>query len=209
MKKKFFDVKTAVAPAFCFMIIVSLCGCAVNKEYVSDDYSSQPTYGDVHMISMDSDDKESSYKVGAALPSTEFSSVGRMLEDKVTQEWKTYDEMTKEEILLSSHLYGLINFETDTWKELEEAIGFSVYNPLEALSLLNKTGHIGTESAEPITPMKHIEVIADTANAERKLREIRATSGYSTGNVRITLTATLSSEEGMYGLRHSCIDRYF
>lgn len=198
MKRTFSNVKTAVTLALCFMIIFSLGGCAMNTESGSTDNSSQLTDTNVQIIAMKSETEESSYQIGATLPGTAFSSISQMLKDKIAQEWTTHDGMTKEALMLSSHLWGIVYFETDTWDEFEEAIGFSVNNPLEALSWLNKTGYIGMKSADPSTPIKHIEVTANTANAERKLSEISATSGYNTESARITLTATLTSNAGTY-----------
>lgn len=54
------------------------------------------------------------------------------------------------------------------------------------------------ESADPSTPIKHIEVTANTVNSERKLSEISVTSDYNTESARITLTATLSASAGAY-----------
>lgn len=198
LKRTFSNVKAAVTLALCFMIIFFFGGCAMNTESGSTDNSSQLTDTDVQIIAMSSDATDSSYQVVATLPSTSFPSINQMLEDKIAQEWKTYDGMTEEAKMLSSHLWGFVYFETDTWKEFEEAIGFSANNPLEALSWLNKTGYIGMESADPSTPIKHIEVTANTENAERKLSEISATSGYNTESARITLIATLTSNAGTY-----------
>ena len=198
MKRTFPNVKVAVTLALCFMIIFSLGGCAMNTESRSTDNSSQLTDTDVQIIAMKSETEESSYQIGATLPGTAFSSISQMLKDKIAQEWTTHDGMTKEALMLSSHLWGIVYFETDTWDEFEEAIGLTVNNPLESLSWLNKNGYIGMESADPSTPIKHIEVTANTANAERKLSEISATSGYNTENARITLTATLSASVGTY-----------
>ena len=151
----------------------------------------------IQVIEENSNTEESSYRVGAILPGTDFSSISQMLEDKITQEWNTHDGMTKEALMLSSRVWGLVYYETDTWNEFEETIGLTVKNPLESLSWLNKTGYIGMESADQSTPIKHIEVTADTVT-ERKLNEIRVTSGYNTESARITLTATLSASEGTY-----------
>ena len=197
MKRTFPNVKVAVTLALCFMIIFSLGGCAMNTESGSTDNSSQLTDTDVQIIAMKSETEESSYQVGATLPGTAFSSISQMLKDKIAQEWTTHDGMTKEALMLSSHLWGIVYFETDTWDEFEEAIGLTVNNPLESLSWLNKTGYIGMESANPSMPIKHIEVTVDTV-AKRKLNEISVTSGYNTENARITLTATLSASAGIY-----------
>ena len=197
MKRTFPNVKVAVTLALCFMIIFSLGGCAMSTESGSTDNSSQLTDTDVQIIAMKSETEESSYQIGATLPGTAFSSISQMLKDKIAQEWTTHDGMTKEALMLSSHLWGIVYFETDTWDEFEEAIGLTVNNPLESLSWLNKTGYIGMESANPSMPIKHIEVTVDTV-AKRKLNEISVTSGYNTENARITLTATLSASAGTY-----------
>lgn len=198
MKRTIFNIRTTVALVLSFMIIFSLGGCAMNTASGSNDNNSQLTNSDVQIIAMKSETEESSYQVGATLPGTAFSSISQMLKDKIAQEWTTHDGMTKEALMLSSHLWGIVYFETDTWDEFEEAIDLTVNNPLEALSWLNKTGYIGMESADPSTPRKHIEVTANTANSERKLSEIGATSGYNTESARITLTATLTSNAGKY-----------
>lgn len=200
IKRTFFNIRTTVALVLSFMIIFSLGGCAMNTEYGSTDKSSQLTDTDVQIIAMKSETEESSYQVGATLPGTAFSSISQMLKDKIAQEWTTHDGMTKEALMLSSHLWGIVYFETDTWDEFEEAIGLTVNNPLESLSWLNKTGYIGMESADPSMPIKHIEVTVDTV-AERKLNEISVTSGYNTESARITLTATLTSNAGTYTTR--------
>lgn len=67
MKKTFFNVKTAVTLALCFMLIFSLGGCAMNTESGSNDSNSQLTNADVQIIAMNSDTTDSSYQVGATL----------------------------------------------------------------------------------------------------------------------------------------------
>lgn len=149
--------------------------------------------------------EESSYRVGATLPGTDFSSMGQILADKLTQEWNTYDSMTREQRLASSKLWGVVGIQTDTWKECEEAIGFTVYNPLETLDWLNKTGYFGMEGTNTSTPAKHIQVTANsTQAANRKLGEINVTAGYSTDSVRVTLTAILTADAGTFTIGSVC-----
>lgn len=204
MKKKGFiivqpAIVTVTALTLCLVLILSFTGCA--KDKISDlDGVEDPelTYTNVQVIEEKSDKTESSYRVGTALSGTDFSAIGEMLTEKLAQEWNTYDSMTQEAKLVSSHIWGLVYFETDTWKECEEAIGVTVNNPLESLSWLNMTGHIGMESAILGTPIKHIRVIVNAANDERTPSEISVTAGYSTVNARITLTATLVANAETY-----------
>ena len=107
--------------------------------------------------------------------------------------------MTEVQRLTSSKLWGCVGIQTDTWNECEDAIGFTVYNPLESLDWLNKTGYFGMKSTDPNTPVKHIQVNANTAQAaDKKLSEVNITAGYNNENIRITLTAVLSASAGTH-----------
>ena len=165
----------------------------------------QVSHSTVQVLEKISDTEESCYWVGATLPGTDFSSMGQILADKITQEWDTYDSMTREQRLASSKLWGVVGIQTDTWKECEEAIGFSLYNPLETIDWLNKTGYFGMESTNPGTQAKHIQVTANSAQAaDRKLSEINVTAGYNTDSVRVTLTAILTADAGTYTTGSVC-----
>lgn len=96
MKRTFSNVKTVVTLALCFMIISSFVGRAINTVSGANDNKLQSTDTDVQMITKNSGTTDSSYQVGATLPGTAFSSISQVLEDKIAQEWKTYDGMTKE-----------------------------------------------------------------------------------------------------------------
>ena len=148
----------------------------------------------VELFETVSDPEFSSYQVLTYLPSTDFSSVSQTLKQKVTQQWNTYDAMTREQKMVSSHLWGLVTMQADTWEECEEKTGLSVYNPLESLVFLNKTGYFGSESVNPDLPVTHVQATAyATQETDRKLNEINMKAGYNHGNVRVTLTATLSA----------------
>ena len=155
------------------------------------------TYRTVQFIEKKTDEAESSYEVGAYINGTDFSSLGQELADKIEQEWKTYSAMTEMQQLTSSHLWGVVSFQKDTWDECESAIGFDVENPLESLEWINKTGYFGMESVDPTLPVKHIEVSANSALTEdRQVSNISITAGYSIDELRITLNATLFADSG-------------
>ena len=162
----------------------------------------QRVYSVVRLVNKESDKTESSYEVSANLPSTDFSSIGKTLEDTITAEWETYSGMTETQRLASSHLWGLVGIQTDTWAECEEATGITVDNPLEAMEWLTKTGYFGDESSDPAITVKHIQISANAAqtatNIDGKLQQLSITAGYKTGTVKVTLSATLSSNVGAY-----------
>ena len=187
---KRYSVLIAVA-----VFVLSLAGCTTAPSPGSTGKSRPVTNAaDVQIIEMISGEKESSYRVEALLPPTDLSSVGQPLADKISQEWDEFDSMTKEQQRTSSKLWGVVDIQTDTWDDCEEAIGFALYNPLETLDWLSKTGYFGMESVDSHAPTAHVQVTANTAQtADRKPGEVSAIAGYKDDDVRITLAATVSS----------------
>ena len=166
------------------------------------------TYRTVQLLEKTTDNAESTYEVGTYLNGTDFSSIGQELENRLEQEWKTYSAMTEEQRLASGHLWGLVSFQNDNWNECEMAIGFDIENPLESIDWLNKTGYFGMESTDSTMPVKHIQVTANAthshANADGKPQEISVSAGYNVNDIRITLTATLCAEDGLYKTGSVC-----
>ena len=187
---KRYSVLIAVA-----VFVLSLAGCTTAPSPGSTGKSRPVTNAaDVQIIGMISGEKESSYRVEALLPTTNLSSVGQPLADKLSQEWDEFDSMTKEQQRTSSKLWGVVDIQTDTWDDCEEAIGFTLYNPLETLDWLSKTGYFGMERADSQTPTAHVQATANASQtADRKLGEVSVIAGYKDGDVRITLTETVSS----------------
>lgn len=187
---KRYSVLIAVA-----VFVLSLAGCTTAPSPGSTGKSRPVTNAaDVQIIGMISGEKESSYQVEALLPTTNLSSVGQSLADKLSQEWDEFDSMTKEQQCTSSKLWGVVDIQTDTWDDCEEAIGFTLYNPLETLDWLNKTGYFGMEHVDSQTPTAHVQATANASQtADRKLGEVSVIAGYKDGDVRITLTETVSS----------------
>ena len=187
---KRYSVLIAVA-----VFVLSLAGCTTAPSPGSTGKSRPVTNAaDVQIIGMISGEKESSYQVEALLPTTNLSSVGQTLAEKLSQEWDEFDSMTKEQQCTSSKLWGVVDIQTDTWDDCEEAIGFTLYNPLETLDWLNKTGYFGMEHVDSQTPTAHVQATANASQtADRKLGEVSVIAGYKDGDVRITLTETVSS----------------
>lgn len=194
---------SVIVAVITFAIALALClgGANDNDSSISNIGGvdgPKTVYSAVMVNKILSDDQESSYEVSAYLPSSDFSSLGQTLADKIEQEWKIYDGMTQEQRLTSSKLWGLVGIQVDSWNECEETIGFSVFNPLESIDWLKATGYFGMESADSNTEVKHILINANTVqsltNLDRELSEITILSGYKSGNTKITLTATLCAK---------------
>lgn len=202
-----------ILSAICFIIAltisVALCIGGIKEDSSISKYGGvnalEGPYRTVRVSEKKTDNVESSYRVDTYINGTDFSSMGQALVNKIDQEWETYSAMTKEQRLVSSHLWGLVSLQKDTWDECEEAIGFDVENPLESIDWLNKTGYFGMESTDPTTPVKHIEISANSAvDTDRKVSYINITAGYSIDNMRITLNATLRADSGPYQTGSVC-----
>lgn len=204
MKKKGLTITLLVVGAVVVLLLILLIAIGIKKDGGDVD-DLQTTYGTVQMMEMVSDTMESSYQVGAALPGTDFSAIGQILADKMAQEWDAFNKMTQEQRMVSSKAWGVVGIQVDTWDECEEAIGFAVYNPLESLDWLNKTGYYGMESTNPDIPVAHVQTMANFAiNTDGKLREIDVTAGYNNEKVKITLTAIQSANSGTYISGSAC-----
>lgn len=202
MKKKGLTITFLVVGFVIVLVMLLLIFIWLNQSKVD---GNQVLDGTVQVRERVSDNEESSYWVDAVLPGTDFSSIGQVLAEMIAQEWDTYDGMTKEQRLVSSNLWGMVGIQTNTWTESEEAIGFAVDNPLEALDWLDKTGYFGMENTDASTPTNHVQVLANTAQGiDRKLSKINVTAGYSKGRVQVTLSATLSANSETYTTGSAC-----
>lgn len=199
MKKKELIIALSVIGIFVVMIFV---GNQIAADRSTEADNGDLSHGTVKILEKTSDKRESSYMIGADLPATDFSSVGKVLSDKIAHEWKIYCGMTEEQQLLSSKLWGHVGIQANTWDECERAIGFAVNNPLESLDWLNKTSYFGMESMD--SDIKHIQVNAVAAQTDRKLNEVNITAGYNSGNIRITLRASLYANCGTHTYGSIC-----
>ncbi len=216
MKNKPFNKCYLILVVSTFILIVGFALAVIlfrEKSNMADDSvadnviseESLIVYSTVQVLEETSGMDESTYWVGVTLPSTDFSVIGQVLEEEITREWEAYRDMSAEQRMASSRRWGVVGIQTDTWAECENAIGFAVYNPLEALDWLEKTGYYGMESTASDIPVKHVQVIADTAlNGDGTLNRIDITAGYNIDNVRITLAATLWADTGTYTTGSVC-----
>ena len=195
-------VLSVVSIVVALTIVLALCFGGINSGDTSISSTGgvdgpERTYRTVQLLEKKTDEADSSYEVGTYINGTDFSSLGQELAGKIEQEWKTYSAMTEWQRLTSSHLWGFVSFQKDTWAECEAAVGFEIENPLESLEWLNKTGYFGMESADPTLPVKHVKVSANSALTEdRQVSNISITSGYTVDDLRITLNATMFAESG-------------
>jgi len=161
--------------------------------------------GTVQLTAKTSDNVESRYEVSAYLTGTDFSSVSQSMKDKITQEWDTYNDMTDIQRYASSKLWGAVYSQVDSWEECEKEIGVEVPNPLETLGWLNKTGYNGMEDGfassitQGKTKLKHIQITTHARQTPgNSVDNVHISVGYNVDDVRITLSAVLCADSGIY-----------
>ena len=152
--------------------------------------------GSVKVAGTSSATDESELTLEVSMPKTNLSQLGQILTDRIAEEWERFDQMDQLDQHASSHIPGTVYINTNTWAACENAVGVAVANPLEHMDWLEKTGYFGMESVEPSMPATHVKATAyATQSTARKLSRVDIQSGYSCGDVRITLTATICAED--------------
>lgn len=130
------------------------------------------------------------------LSGTDLSQPGQLLADKLLKEWAHYERLPELTRQTSSHMWGTVYVDTDTWTECENALGIPVPNPLERIGWLGKTGYLGMQSTNPQMYATHVKATAyATAQSDRRLDRIDIQSGYYSGNTRVTLSATVCTRD--------------
>ena len=162
--------------------------------YEQTDGDESQEFSEVRFLEEKTDEEESFYRVEADLPATDFSVISESLSDMIEQEWNRWDNMASEQRLFSSSIPGMVSFGSETWTECEETIGLTVYNPLEGFDWLDKVGYFGMDNPE----IPHIRTTASSQIDGRKLNDIMIASGYAFEDIRITLTAVISSRGDTY-----------
>lgn len=170
----------------------------ITKENYSDfqhlfNYTPQLEQGTMQILEQTRNPEETFYRIGAGVSGTDFSSIGTVLANEIKEEWEKFDSMSPEQSMASSHAWGTVYVNSDTWEECEKAIGVTIQNPIESLDWLNKTGYFGDESADPNFPVTHVKT---TATAMRELSRLSVTAGYNTEKTSVTLTAIISADAG-------------
>lgn len=164
----------------------------------------QPEYdsnaSEVRIAEETSDEQESYYRVEAFLLATDFSVIAEPLSDMIEQAWDRWDNMTQEQRMLSSSIPGMVSFDCETWAECEETIGLTIYNPLEGFDWLDKVGYFGMD----VSGISHVQTTANSSSDGRELNDITITSGYNSEEIRVTLTAVVSSGNGTYTVGSAC-----
>ena len=155
----------------------------------------QPAPAGITVEEKSSGENESKLTLKVSVRKTDLSKPGTILADKIAEDWACFDSMSDFSKYASSHLFGMVYIDTDTWYACEEAIGIVISNPLENVDWIKKTGYLGMEGKDPNHPIAHIKATAYATDPnDRRLDHMSITSGYCIGDIEITLTETVYAE---------------
>ena len=114
--------------------------------------------------------------------------------DALTREWEAYDQLSREERLLSSHIPGSCYGDFEDWASCEEFLGLSILNPLEDSGWLEKGTYVGMPEGFRDAPGVRASWYG-TQNGHVEWLSVQ--SGYRSGDLRITLDAMLYGDSSI------------
>ena len=110
------------------------------------------------------------------------------LREALEEEWASWNALSEEEQVISSHVPGWCQRGFEDWAACEDFLGFSVPNPLEDCDWLEK----GTYVAMPLGFMDAPRVDLQWDGTEEGYVDcISAGAGYRSGETRVTVSALL------------------
>ena len=110
------------------------------------------------------------------------------LRDALEKEWASWDALSEEEKVISSHMPGWCQRGFEDWAACEDFLGFSVPNPLEDCDWLEK----GTYAAMPLGFLDTPRVDFQWSGTEEGYVDwASAGAGYRAGSTRVMLGALL------------------
>ena len=108
--------------------------------------------------------------------------------DALQYEWESWENLSTEQRMLSSHLPGYCEDSFLDWEECEKFLGMSISNPLEDSAWLEKGTYVGMpEGFQDAPPVE----VSWYGTQDGLVEWISIQSGYRNGEMRVTLNATL------------------
>ena len=111
--------------------------------------------------------------------------------DALQEEWDSYDSLSPEQKMLSSHLPGAFYEDFSDWAACEEFLGMSIPNPLEEAAWLAHGTYVGMPEGFQDAPNVRVSLYG---TREGHVEWLSVESGYRDGEIRVTLDAMLYSD---------------
>lgn len=108
--------------------------------------------------------------------------------DALQYEWETWENLSAEQQMLSSHLPGSCSNDFSDWEECEKFLGISILNPLESSTWLEKGTYAGTPEGFQDAPTVKASWYG---TQDGHVEWISIQSGYYDKEIRIILNAMM------------------
>ena len=108
--------------------------------------------------------------------------------DALQEEWDSYDSLSTEQKMLSSHLPGAFYEDFSDWTACEEFLGMSVPNPLEETAWLDHGTYVGMPEGFQDAPNVRVSLYG---TREGHVEWLSVESGYRDNEIRVTMDAML------------------
>ena len=108
--------------------------------------------------------------------------------DALQEEWDSYDSLSTEQKMLSSHLPGAFYEGFSDWTACEEFLGMSVPNPLEETAWLDHGTYVGMPEGFQDAPNVRVSLYG---TREGHVEWLSVESGYRDNEIRVTMDAML------------------
>lgn len=126
MKKSFYIICVLISYSF-------LTGCNYNLKSNADETNAMQT---VSLVETKTGEEHSFYRIQSDLQPIMQNDFSSEMFKVLKEEWSAFENMTKEQQMLSNHIFGICVEYMDKWTDAENFMGFSVYNPLENVEWL-------------------------------------------------------------------------
>ena len=108
--------------------------------------------------------------------------------DALQKEWSSYNRLSAEEKMLSSHFPGVCYERFSDWAACEEFLGMSVPNPLEETAWLDHGTYVGMPEGFQDAPNVRVSLYG---TREGHVEWLSVESGYRDNEIRVTMDAML------------------
>lgn len=189
MKKSFYIICVLISYSF-------LTGCNYNLKSNADETNAMQT---VSLVETKTGEEHSFYRIQSDLQPIMQNDFSSEMFKVLKEEWSAFENMTKEQQMLSNHIFGICVEYMDKWTDAENFMGFSVYNPLENVEWLvhgNSYG-IPMDSVQSAIDKSHVKVIWYGEN-NNMINNASVQAGYLDGDIRVTLSTTVTTEDQEY-----------
>ncbi len=115
-------------------------------------------------------------------------SISQGVYDALQGEWDSWNRLSREQQMLSSHYPGSCTRDFDSWAECEAFLGFSIPNPLEECDWLEKATYVGMPVGFRGAPRVQASWYG---TGDGHVEWIHATAGYRSGEIQVIISASV------------------